>query len=69
MPSMKEFETWLTPSEAGAVIGISRQAVHKRLTRQPGGTFRAVRTHFGWLIDPKSVEAFKERRELERGNG
>ena len=62
---MREFETWLTPSEAGAVIGISRQAVHKHLLA--GGTFRAVRTHFGWLLDPKSVETFKERRERQGG--
>lgn len=57
---MREFETWLTPSEAGDVIGMSRQAVHKRLLA--GGTFRAVRTHFGWLLDPKSVEDFKRER-------
>lgn len=62
MPSMKEIETWLTPSEAGAEIGISRQAMIKRLDN--GGTFRAVRTHSGWLIAPESVEEFKREREM-----
>ncbi len=61
MPSMQEFSTWLTPSEAGGELGISRQAVHKHLRRQ-NKTFRAVRTHFGWLIDPASVDAYKKRR-------
>lgn len=66
MPSMKEFATWLTPSEAGKVVGISKQAVHKRLERGEMG--RAVRTHFGWLIDPESVDKFARERAARKAS-
>lgn len=64
MPSMREFSTWLTPTEAGERIGVSKQALYRHLHN---GKFRAVETHAGWLIDPQSVEAFAARRGQRRG--
>ena len=58
---MKDFETWLTATDAAERIGISRQAIHKWLE---DGKLRAVKTRLGWLIDPKAVEeAAQERKE------
>lgn len=50
---LKDLENWLTPYEAGQRLGITRQAIHKRLNE---GKLRAVKTRQGWLIDPESVE-------------
>ena len=49
---MLELEHWLTPTEAARIIGISRQAAIKRLEV---GTMRGVKTHQGWLVDPKDL--------------
>lgn len=58
---LKELENWLSASEAAGIIGISRQAVVKRCEE---GRLRAVKTHLGWLIDPRAVkEAPKPRKE------
>lgn len=48
---LKDLETWLTAKEAADRVGISKQAMHKRLNEGKGG-YRAVKTHHGWLIDP-----------------
>lgn len=50
---LTDLETWLTPTEAARIAGVSRQMVEKRLN---DGKYRAVRTHQGWLIDPASVK-------------
>ncbi len=55
---MLELENWLTPAEAGRLVGISRQAMLKRLER---GQQRGVKTHQGWLVDPAEVKA-RDRR-------
>jgi hypothetical protein len=47
-----ELEQWLTPTEAGRIIGISRQAAIKRLQT---GKLRGTKTHQGWLVDPKDL--------------
>ena len=58
---MKDFENWLTITDAAEQIGITRQAVHKRLR---DGKLRGVETRLGWLIDPEAVEkAAQERKE------
>ncbi len=46
---LKDLESWLTPAEAGRVIGISKQATIKQLEEM---TLRGVKTHQGWLVDP-----------------
>ncbi|MDP9476573.1 MAG: helix-turn-helix domain-containing protein [Actinomycetota bacterium] len=59
MPTLKEFEKWLSTGQAAKALGRSRQGVidlaeEKRL--------RAVKTAAGWLYDPKSVESFGAER-------
>jgi hypothetical protein len=54
---LKELEGWLTPAEAGLIIGISKQAAILRLD---AGKLRGVKTHQGWLVDPKDISP-KER--------
>ncbi len=61
MVTLKELEDWLTPAEAGRVMGMSKQAAVKRLEQK---TLRGVRTHQGWLIDPEDAQRVaRERRE------
>lgn len=50
---MKELENWLTPAEAGEIMGMSKQSAMYRLEN---GTLRGVKTHQGWLVDPKDAE-------------
>lgn len=50
---LKQIEDWLTAAEAAREIGISRQAMQKRLEE---GRYRAVKTHHGWLVDPALVD-------------
>lgn len=57
---LQELETWVTPQQAAATIGITKQAVHNWLK---DGRFRAVNTQQGWLIDPASVEALAKERQ------
>lgn len=57
---LKQLKNWLTPAESGAVIGISKQAVVKRLENS---TIRGVKTHQGWLVDPIDTERVKQERD------
>ncbi len=52
MPTLREFERWLTTSQAASELGKSRQGVTWMVEN---GKLRAVKTQLGWLIDPKSV--------------
>lgn len=64
---LKELGNWLTPTEAGRAIGISKQATIKRLEEH---TLRGVFTHQGWLVDPKDAQRVKtEREEKKRRKG
>ncbi len=49
MVTIKELEKWLTPAEAGRVMGMSKQGAIKRLEQK---TLRGVKTHQGWLVEP-----------------
>ncbi len=60
---LKDLESWLTPAEAGQVIGISKQAVVKRLEE---AKIRGVKTHQGWLVDPEDAERVRREREERR---
>ncbi len=56
MPSLQEFEKWLTTGQTASELGKSRQGVtwmveNKRL--------RAVKTQLGYLIDPDSVDVYR----------
>ena len=63
MPTLGEFEKWLTTSQAASRLGKSRQGVTWMIENR---RLRAVKTQLGYLVDPESVEAFreKERRDL-----
>lgn len=50
--NIKAVENYLTPSEAGRVLGTSGNWV-KQLARR--GELMGVETHLGWLIEPESV--------------
>ncbi len=64
MVTLKELENWLTPAEAGRVMGMSKQGAVKRLEQK---TLRGVKTHQGWLVEPKDAE--RVARERRRGPG
>lgn len=50
--SVKDVENYLTPSEAGRVLGTSGNWVKQLVHR---GELEGVETHLGWLIEPESV--------------
>ncbi len=56
---VEEVATWLSPSEAGRVLGNSGQWV-KQLARR--GKLRGVETSLGWLVDPDDVERLASER-------
>ncbi len=56
---LAELEDWLTPAEAGRVIGISKQGAIKQLEEH---RLRGVRTHQGWLVDPEDAERVRAER-------
>ena len=53
---LKELEGWLTPAEAGRIIGITKQGMIRCLEE---GRQRGVRTHQGWLVDPDELHPRK----------
>jgi hypothetical protein len=59
---VREVENWLSPSQAGALLGTSGQWVTQLARR---GELDAVRTSLGWLLNPADVERLANER-LER---
>lgn len=57
---LSDLEDWLTPAEAGKVIGISKQATIKQLEER---TLRGIKTHQGWLVDPKDAQRIRDVRK------
>lgn len=56
MPSLQEFEKWLTTGQAASELGKSRQGVTWLVENKK---LRAVKTQLGYLIDPDSVDTFR----------
>lgn len=56
---VREVESWLSPSEAGDILGTSGQWVTSLARR---GDLEAVRTSLGWLVNPKDVERLANER-------
>ena len=56
MPSLSEFEHWLTTGQAARKLGKSRQGVTWLVENKK---LRAVKTQAGWLIDPDAVAVYK----------
>ena len=63
MPSVREFEWWLTTGDTASRLGKSRQGVVWMLENR---RLRGARTALGWLVDPESVEEMASRRQGER---
>jgi len=59
VPTISEFEKWLTTSQAASKMGKTRQGVTWLCEAR---RLRAAKTQLGWLIDPKSVDAALEER-------
>ncbi len=60
---MKELEDWLTPAEAGRIMGMSKQSAVYRLEN---GTLRGVKTHQGWLVDPKDAQRVRDEKKGDK---
>lgn len=56
---VREVENWLSPSEAGDILGTSGQWVTSLARR---GELDAVRTSLGWLVNPDDVERLANER-------
>jgi hypothetical protein len=56
---IREIENWLSPSEAGDILGTSGQWVTSLARR---GALDAVRTSLGWLVNPEDVERLAAER-------
>lgn len=56
---LREVESWLSPSEAGEILGTSGQWVTKLARR---GELDAIRTSLGWLVNPQDVDRLARER-------
>lgn len=56
---VKEVENWLSPAEAGRLLGTSGQWV-TQLART--GRLGGVRTSLGWLVNPADVDRLANER-------
>lgn len=63
MPSIREFEQWLTTGEAAERLNRSIPGVKWLLERR---RLAGAKTHRGWLVDPKDVERFAREEEQRR---
>jgi hypothetical protein len=62
MPSVQEFESWLTTGVTASRLGKSRQGVVWLCENRK---LRAARTALGWLVDPKDVERYASEHGVE----
>jgi predicted site-specific integrase-resolvase len=60
---LKDLEGWLTPAEAGRLIGLSKQGVNNYLK---DGYLRGVKTTQGWLVDPEDARRVRDARRGQR---
>lgn len=59
MPTLREFERWLSTSQAAERMGKTRQGA---LWLAKNKRVRAVETSIGWLYDPEDVERVTSAR-------
>lgn len=57
--NIRDVENYLTPSEAGSVLGTSGNWVKQLVHR---GELEGIETHLGWLIEPESVARAADAR-------
>jgi len=63
MPSIREFERWLSTGDTASRLGKSRQGVVWMLENR---RLRGARTSLGWLVDPASVEEVARKHGKKR---
>ncbi len=56
---LEEMQGYLTPHEAGEVVGVSKQTMVKYLEDR---FIRGVKTHQGWLVCPEDAERVARER-------
>jgi hypothetical protein len=56
MPTLREFEQWLSTGQVSKRLGRSRQGI---INLAEDKSIRAVKTAAGWLYDPQSVKDFE----------
>ena len=62
MPSITEFERWLTTGDTASALGKTPQGIKWLLeNRRP----RGARTRLGWLVDPSDVERYAREHGIE----
>lgn len=59
MPTIHEFEKWMSAGQAAEEVGVSRQAIWKAANEK---RIRVANTANGILVDPASVSAMIRRR-------
>jgi excisionase family DNA binding protein len=59
MPTIREFEQWLTTGEAARRLGLSRQGVVWLIEARK---LRAANTALGRLVDPRDVARVRRER-------
>jgi hypothetical protein len=59
MPTLREFEQWMSTGQLSKRLGRSRQGV---INLAEDKSIRAVKTAAGWLYDPQSVEDFEKNQ-------
>jgi hypothetical protein len=59
MPTIHDFEKWLSAGQAAEEVGVSRQAIWKAAKEK---RLRVADTANGILVDPASVAAMIRRR-------
>ncbi len=63
LAELRQLEDWLSPSEAGRVLGTSGQWV-THLARD--GQVRGIKTSLGWLLHPDDVKAIADQRKKKK---
>jgi hypothetical protein len=63
LPGIREFEKWLTTSEAASKLSKSRQGIVWLCENR---SLRGARTHLGWLVDPKDVERYAREHGIAK---
>jgi hypothetical protein len=58
MPTLREFEQWLSTGQMSKILSRSRQGV---INLAEDKSIRAVKTAAGWLYDPDSVKDFERK--------
>jgi len=59
----KSYKTWLRPSEAAPILGLSRDRVRQLYEE---GKLEGVRTRYGVLVKPESVHKVAAERTAAR---